>query len=282
VNFDTRRVLLTGATGGIGRAMARRLLEEGAHVLLVARDAEALELLQRSLAFAGDRVHTLAADLTQPSARALLCGVARQWHGGVDVLINNAGCNAFAMFEDLTAEQLEQCFAVNVLAPMHLCRELLPSIKARESAMVVNIGSVFGSIGHPGYAAYSATKFALRGFSEALRRELADTHVGVKYLAPRATRTAMNSASAEQLNLELGVAMDPPERVALELVALLKSSATSAVIGWPEKLFVKVNALLPGIVDRALRAKLSLIRAFSRRTPIALEISSHEHQDIAV
>ena len=92
----------------------------------------------------------------------------------------------------------------------------------------------------------------------------------------------MNSASAEQLNLELGVAMDPPERVALELVALLKSSATSAVIGWPEKLFVKVNALLPGIVDRALRAKLSLIRAFSRRTPIALEISSHEHQDIAV
>jgi short-subunit dehydrogenase len=281
MRFDTRRVLLTGATGGIGRVMARRLLEEGAHVLLVARDPAALECLRSSLAFAGDRVHTLPADLTQAVDRALLCGVARQWHGGINTLVNNAGLNVFSMFEDLPAEQLDRCLAVNVHAPMHLCRELLPSLRMREPATIVNVGSVFGSIGHPGYVAYSASKFALRGFSEALRRELADTGIRVKYLAPRATRTAMNSAAVEQMNAQLGVAMDPPDRVAHELIALLRGSAASAVIGWPEKLFVKVNALLPAIVDRALRAKLSLIRAFSRRAPISQETLPHEHQDIA-
>jgi short-subunit dehydrogenase len=264
MNLEARRVLLTGATGGIGRVMAQRLLEEGAHVLLVARDQGALGSLVQSIAFAGDRVHAHVADLTQHSARTALCDFARQWHGGIDVLINNAGANPFSMYEDLTAEQIDQCLAVNLQAPMHLCRDLLPWLKARESAAIVNVGSVFGSIGLPGYVAYSATKFAMRGFSEALRRELADSRVMVKHLAPRATRTAMNSSAVEEMNSLLQVAMDPPQRVARELIALLKGRRNSAVVGWPEKAFVKVNAVLPGIVDRAVRGQLPLVRAFAR------------------
>jgi short-subunit dehydrogenase len=265
MKFADMRVLLTGATGGIGRVIAQRLLEEGAQVLLVARDERALDALVRSCAFARDRVHAHAADITQPEARSALCAVARQWNGGVNVLINNAGTNAFSMYEDLSSEQIDQCLAVNVQAPMHLCRELLHSLKTRESAAIVNIGSVFGSIGLPGFVAYSATKFAIRGFSEALRRELADSNVMVKYLAPRATRTAMNSAAVEAMNVRLKVAMDPPERVARELVRLFKRRRYSAVVGWPENAFVKVNALLPGIVDRAVRGQLSIVRAFARR-----------------
>jgi short-subunit dehydrogenase len=263
MKLEARRVLLTGATGGIGRVIARRLLEEGAHVLLVGRDEEALGSLVRAFAFAGDRVHAHVADLTQRMARAALCDVARQWHGGIDVLINNAGLNPFSMYEDLTPEQIDQCLAVNVQAPMHLCRDLLPSLKSRESAAIVNVGSVYGSIGFPGYVVYSATKFALRGFSEALRRELADSRVMVKYLAPRATRTAMNSSAVEEMNSRLEVAMDPPERVARELIGLLKGRRNSAVVGWPEKVFVKVNAVLPGIVDRAVRGQLPIVRAFA-------------------
>ena len=283
MKLEARRVLLTGATGGIGRVIAQRLLEEGAHVMLVARDETALGSLVRSFAFAGDRVHAHVADLTQRAARTALCDTARQWHGGIDVLINNAGQNNFSMYEDLAPEQIDQCLAINLQAPMHLCRDLLPWLKARESAVIVNVGSVFGCIGYPGNVAYSATKFAIRGFSEALRRELADSRVTVKHLAPRATRTAMNSCAVEEMNLRLKVAMDPPERVARELIALLKRRRHSAVIGWPEKLFVKVNAVLPGIVDRAVRGQLSIIRAFARRlrAPVPQEIHANEHQDIA-
>jgi short-subunit dehydrogenase len=263
------RVLLTGASGGIGGAIARRLLAGGAQVLLAGRDLAILHTLMQSLEFAGSRVQAHAADLTKGVDRTALCNVARRWQGGINVLINGAGQNPFAMYEDLTAEQIDATLAVNVQAPLHLCRELLPSLKSRESAIIVNIGSVFGAIGHPGYVAYSASKFAVRGFTEALRRELADTRIKVQYFAPRATRTAMNSAAAEEMNARLGVTMDPPERVARELVTLLEGSRRSAVVGWPEKLFVRINALLPGLVDRAMRGQLTLIRACTRpaRTP---------------
>lgn len=281
MKIQAMRVLLTGATGGIGRVMARRLLEQGAHVLLVARDVSALDSLQRSLAFAGERVQTHAADITQAPARDLLCEVARHWHGGINVLINNAGANTFALLEDLTAAQLDQCLDVNVHAPLHLCRDLLPALKTRESAVIVNVGSVFGSIGFAGNVAYSASKFAIRGFSEALRRELADSHVSVKYLAPRATRTAMNSAAVEEMNARLKVAMDPPERVADELLALVSRRGFAAVIGWPEKFFVKLNALLPGLVDRALRGQLAVIRTFARRPAPTPRRSIPHEQDLA-
>jgi short-subunit dehydrogenase len=261
------RVLLTGGTGGIGRVVAQRLLEQGAQVLLVGRDEHALESLAQSFAFAGDRVRIHAADLTRRTDRAALCDVARQWRGGINVLINNAGLNSFAMYEDLTPEQIDQTLAVNLHAPMHLCRDLLPWLRTRESATIINVGSVYGSIGYPGYVAYSASKFALRGFTEALRRELADSEVRVKYFAPRATRTAMNSAAVEDLNARLGVSMDPPERVARELIALLADRRSSAIVGWPEKAFARVNALLPGVVDRAAREQLPLIRALARRLP---------------
>jgi len=128
--------------------------------------------------------------------------------------------------------------------------------------------------------AYSATKFAVRGFSEALRRELADSRVMVKYLAPRSTRTAMNSTAVVEMNTRLKVTMDPPERVARELIALLKRRRNSAVVGWPEKAFVKVNAVLPGVVDRAVRGQLPLIRAFARGLR-PQEIVPNEPQDNA-
>jgi short-subunit dehydrogenase len=190
--------------------------------------------------------------------------MARTWHGGVNILVNNAGVNPFGLYEDLRAEQIDLALAVNLQAPMHLCRELLPHLLACVPAAIVNTGSVFGSIGFPGYAAYAATKFGLRGFTEALRRELTDSGVSVYYIAPRATRTGINSSAVEQMNRELGVAMDPPERIAAELAAMLQSERRSVVVGWPEKLFVRVNGLWPAIVDRAVRKQLPIIRRYAR------------------
>jgi short-subunit dehydrogenase len=255
------RVLLTGATGGIGRAVARQLLEAGARVLLVGRSGAALDALAQALPPGRAAIH--AADLTQAESRSALCEAARRWQGGVNVLVNAAGVNPFAMYHDLTAAQIDRTLAINLHAPMHLCHELLPWLRSCESAAIVNVGSVFGAIGHPGFVAYSASKFALRGFTEALRRELADSRVAVKYFAPRATRTAMNSPAVERMNARLGVRMDPPERVARELLALLAGPRHEATVGWPEKAFAKVNAVLPRLVDRATRAQLPTLRGFA-------------------
>ncbi|HVY79611.1 MAG TPA: SDR family oxidoreductase [Steroidobacteraceae bacterium] len=261
------RVLLTGAAGGIGRAIAAKLLAEGARVLLVDRDARALDEVSAQQGAFAQRLDARVADLTSARDRAALCDLARVWHGGIDVLVNNAGVNPFGLYEELTPEQIDLALAVNLQAPMHLCRELLPHLLARAPAAIVNTGSVFGSIGYPGYAAYAATKFGLRGFTEALRRELADRGVGVYYIAPRATRTGINSSAVEQMNRELGVTMDPPERIAEELAALLRSGRSSVVVGWPEKLFVRVNGLLPALVDRAVRRQLPIIRHYARVMP---------------
>ncbi|MCZ8131912.1 MAG: SDR family oxidoreductase [Steroidobacteraceae bacterium] len=264
MNVARATYLITGGAGGIGRALAAEFLDAGASVLLAGRDSRTLAETRDGLAHHGDRVGTIAVDLTVPDDRRRLVAAAEGWRGGVDVLVNNAGVNHFGLFEDQPPEQIDLALAINLQAPLQLCRALLPHLRRRPAAHVVNVGSVFGAIGYPAYAVYSATKFALRGFTEALRRELADTTVRVHYLAPRATRTGMNGAAVEAMNAELGVAMDAPARVAARLRRLLERGEPSAVVGWPEGFYTRLNAVLPGAVDGALRKQLPVIRRHAR------------------
>ena len=135
---------------------------------------------------------------------------------------------------------------------------------AADGFIAVNIGSTFGSIGHPAFVAYSASKFGLRGFSEALRRELNGSTVKIHYLAPRATHTALNDDQVVAMNESLGNAMDDPCLVADELVRLLgEKHDKNRFLGWPEKLFVRINSLLPQLVDRALAKQLKTIRHYA-------------------
>lgn len=263
------RALVTGGAGGIGGAIADELLARGGAVLLVDRDAAALDRAAGRLSRYGERVGTLTADLTRATDRERLCAEAATWRGGINVLVNNAGVNHFRMFADQPPEQLDVAIAINLQAPMHLCRALLPHLQRQPEACILNTGSVFGAIGYPGYAVYSATKFAVRGFTEALRRELADTNVRVRYLAPRATRTSINTSAVERMNDELGVAMDPPELVAKAVCDMLAGNRVEAVIGWPEKFFARVNGLLPRLVDGALRKQLPVIRRYAGETTVA-------------
>ena len=254
------RAVLTGATGGIGRAIAVRLAPLCEMLLLVGRDGAKLEALQRGIVGNGGRCRTVAADLASEAGRDAVLRAAADVPGGVDLLINNAGASEFAWLVDQNDAAIERIIQVNALAPMQLARGLLPLLRAQPSARIVNIGSIFGYLGYPGCAAYSASKFALRGFSEALRRELADGPVQVSYLAPRAVRTAMNSAALCALNAELGVAMDDPGIVADALVALLRRPTRERLLGMPERLFARLNQIFPGLVDRALRRQLPIIR----------------------
>jgi short-subunit dehydrogenase len=266
------RALVTGGGGGIGGAIADELLARGAAVLLVDRDVAALERAAARLARFGDRVGTLAADLTLAGDRKRLCNDAAAWRGGINVLVNNAGVNHFGMFADQPPEQIDLAIAINLLAPLHLCRELLPHLQRQSEACILNTGSVFGAIGYPGYAVYSATKFAVRGFTEALRRELAETNVTVRYVAPRATRTGINTSAVERMNAELGVAMDSPELVAKAVCDMLAGNRVEVVLGWPEKLFARVNGILPRVVDGALRKQLPVIRRYAGESTAAAKL----------
>lgn len=256
--------LLTGGAGGIGRAVAAELLARGARLLLVDRDEQGLRTTLEGLRGHAENVSVLAADLGNPAERERVRGEATRWQGGVNVLINNAGVNPFGWFDEQPWEQLELALRINLHAPMHLCHLLLPHLKRQPWARIVNTGSVFGAIGYPGYAGYCSTKFALRGFTEALRRELAQSTVRVHYFAPRATRTPINSSTVERMNKELGTAMDPPERVARELCDLLESQRAEHTVGWPEKLFVRLNVLLPRLVDRSIQKQLPVIARYAR------------------
>jgi short-subunit dehydrogenase len=269
MNAASIRALVTGGAGGIGCAIATELLERGASVLLVDRDAAALGRAALRFSRYGERVGTLAADLTSSADRRRICDGATGWRGGVNVLINNAGINHFRMFEDQPPEQLDLALAINVQAPIHLCHGMLPQLRRHPEACILNTGSVFGAIGYPGYTVYSATKFAIRGFTEALRRELADTTVRVHYVAPRATRTAINTSAVERMNAELGVAMDPPELVAKAVCDMLVGGRAESVLGWPEKLFARVNGVLPRLVDGALRKQLPVIRRYANEPAVA-------------
>ena len=141
-------------------------------------------------------------------------------------MINNAGVSQFA----LTAQQdYPHQIELNLLVPMQLCQMLLPQLQQRPEAVIVNVGSAFGSIGYPGFSGYCASKFGLRGFTEALKRELAASQVRVLYFAPRATDTSINSAAVVEMNQQLGTRMDSPDFVAAQLLAQLKSSQSRGV-----------------------------------------------------
>ncbi len=270
MDLKTARVLLTGGAGGIGGAIAEALLAKGAAVLLVDMNEAALQrFVSERLARYGDRVASIAANLTRADDRGRVCEQACTFRGGINVLINNAGVSHFRLLDEQSPEAIDLALAVNLQAPIHLCRLLLPHLRRQSAAHILNTGSVFGSIGYPAYAVYSATKFGMRGFSEALRRELGDSTVRVHYLAPRATRTGINTAEVEQMNAELGVAMDAVSTVATAACRILENESTETVLGWPEKLFTRINGVLPVLVDRAIAKQLTVIRRYAGIVPTA-------------
>lgn len=250
------RAVLTGAGGGIGAAIARRLVPQADLLILVGRDRERLVALTRELP--GTPVQLVVGDLCDPRTIATVATAARDC--GVNLLINNAGVSAFHAFETQDPMAIRQLIDTNLVAPMLLTRALLPQLGLAASAQVINVGSVFGSLGFPGFAAYGAAKAGLAGFSQSLRRELADTSIAVRHFSPRATLTGINSAAVTAMNRDLGTTEDAPEAVAEAFMRFLAGAAGQHTVGAKERFLVLLNKLLPGLPDNALRKQLVQIR----------------------
>jgi short-subunit dehydrogenase len=132
----------------------------------------------------------------------------------------------------------------------------------KEPSQIINIGSIFGYLGFPGFSTYCAGKFGLRGFSQSLRRELSDTSVSVRYFAPRATNTKINSDQVTQMNAELKTDSDTPKFVAGEFMKFLGGDAWEKKLGFKESFFVFMNNLFPGVPDKAIQGQLPIIKKY--------------------
>ena len=255
-----RTVVLIGASGGIGAALAAALVDAGATVLAVGRDPVKLNTMVHR--HRPGAVVPVTADLC--TARGREAVVARAASMAPSLLVIAHAQGAFGLMQDQSEAELSALVQTNLVAPMLLIRALLPLLQAQPEAAVVAVGSTFGALAFPGFAAYSASKFGLRGLVEALGREHAGSHVRFQYLSPRATRTAFNTPAVDALNAELKTAQDAPAHVAAQLLEAIRRGDRRRQLGWPEKLFVRLNGIFPAMIDRALLAQLPIVRRHAR------------------
>ena len=255
MQLNGARILLTGATGGLGEVLASQLSAAGAALLLTGRNPDKLAAIPLT---AGAECVRLQADLSTADGIAAAASAARRFNA--NMLINNAGIGGFGLLESQDWNEVEQIMATNLVVPIRLTHALLPWLKSLPEAAVVNIGSTFGSIPFAGFAAYSSAKAGLRGFSQALRRELADSSVRVIHIAPRAIDTPLNSAAVNRLNAALKNTSDSPAHVAAGIVRTLQNNASESHLGFPERLFAWINGVSPSLIDRGLSGKLATIK----------------------
>lgn len=255
MQLKNARILLTGASGGLGQALARQLAAAGAKLLLAGREPDRLAELTQEL---GPGHSNVCSDLTRPEGIAATAGAAREFK--INVLINNAGIGGFGLYDRQDWGDIDAVLATNLTSPMRMTHALLPWLQAQPQAAIVNIGSMFGSIPFAGFAAYSSAKAGLRGFSQALRRELADSEIAVIHLAPRTIATSLNNDAVNALNLALKNQSDSAESVAAKVVKALQNGAREQHIGFPERLFAWLNGVAPQLIDRGLADKLAVIK----------------------
>jgi short-subunit dehydrogenase len=268
MNPKGRVAVLTGAASGIGRATALALARRGCALALADRDGEGLASSADDCERLGVRTSRHAFDVADRDEVAALPDTVRAAHGRVDLLVNNAGVALGGTFEQVSAADFDWLFEINFHAVVRMTRAFLPLLRASDDARIVNVSSVYGLISPPGQAAYSASKFAVRGFSNALRHELAGTRVGVSVVHPGGIATAIArnarvAASATPEQIEEGrlraqrMLRLPPERAAEIIVRGIEARRARILVGTDAKLIALLERLAPvgywRVLERALQ-----------------------------
>lgn len=252
------RILITGASQGIGRALAVEAAKMKARVMGTARSADLLKEVVQEIKAQGGVFEPVVADITKAEDRQKMVEAARQHFGGLDILINNAGIGATGHFADVDFQHLRTIMEVNFFGLCETVRAFLPMLKQGTKPAIVNISSIAGKRGIPARSHYSASKFAVQGFSEALRAELAKDGVDVLVVCPGLTQTNFSKNMIEQKAL---VQLDhmrgmTPEQVAqatLDSIARGKNEISLTLKG---KMLVLVARFLPWIADKVSKKKV--------------------------
>jgi len=236
--LDGKVAIVTGASRGIGRAIALALGRQGAVVILAARSLERLTETAALVRQADGRAEPVVTELTDEESIRNLVRVTEAKFGRLDILVNNAGTTHSARLEETRTEDLDRCWAINARAPFLLCREALPLLRRAEAGYIINISSVVGVKGYPLQSAYTASKHALRGLSISLAEELRGTSIRVHVLCPGAVDTGMVGNVRPDIRKEDLIA---PEEIA-ELVLYLVTHRGNAVV---DELHIRRAAAAP-------------------------------------
>jgi short-subunit dehydrogenase len=244
--FRDQVVIVTGGGRGIGRAVALEFAAEGAVLLLGGRRMDALQTSVRECRDAGGRAESIRCDVAVEEDLQAIVTRAIDHYGRVDVLVNNAGVVTGGRLDEIAAEDIRRITDVNVWAPMRLSQIALPHMRAAESGTIVNISSIAGRVGMPYYATYCASKYALRGFSEALRRELRRDGVHVMAVYPGVTATDL----LEGVEIDgLGVPIATAQQVGRAVLRGVERGQNDVFIGLGESMFAGWNDMAPWAVD---------------------------------
>jgi short-subunit dehydrogenase len=262
-NLSGLRVLITGASQGIGRALAVEAARRGCKVIATARSAALLDELVKEVTATGGTIEPAVTDITNPADRQKLVDLCRSKFGGLDVLVNNAGIGATGHFMDSEPDVLRQIFETNFFALCELIRVFIPVLKQGTTPAIVNISSVLGRRAIPGRSLYSSSKFAVAGFSEALRAELAKDSIDVLVVNPGLTKTNFSQNMLEQ---KARVSLDhrrgmTSEQVAVASLNALERSKFEITLTGVGKLLVLANRFLPRLVDRLAKRKVRKVFA---------------------
>lgn len=253
-----KRVILTGASGGIGRATAAALVQAAARVVLASRNADALETLAAELRNTGGDVITVPTDITVPEQRERLVNRAVAELGGLDILINNAGIGSWGHFATSTEEISRRIMEVNFFGPIELTRLAMPHLTHGHEPCVVNVTSMCGRKGMPAWPEYSASKFALVGISEAWRGEFARYDVDVLTIVPGMTDSGfrnnwLRSDGKADLKFEKGMT---PADVAAGILTAIRDNRTETVLGSEARRLLRFNRYFPRLTNWLIARKI--------------------------
>lgn len=245
------RVLITGASSGIGRELARALARRQVRLVLVARRKEKLDELAAEIIAAGSQAEMVVGDVTQPDLRTAAVERAQTRFGGLDILVNNAGVGALGRFDEASTDRLRQVMEVNFFALAEMTRTALPLLVHGRRPLVVNVSSILGHRGIPLSSEYCASKFAVQGLSESIRAELAARGVDVLVVSPGTTETEFFSSVVERRGTvpwahRRGV---PADKVARAIVRAMERGRHEIVPSFPGRILCWLNRFVPRFTD---------------------------------
>jgi short-subunit dehydrogenase len=267
-NFKGRCVLITGAAKGIGYALSRGLSARGARLVMLDRDADALASVAASLRDISGDILAIAGDVTDMSFVDGLPARIEAEGFLPDCLINNAGIGSMGLFEELTIAEMQKVFAVNYWAPVALMKAFLPLLKRTPGSHIVNVSSILGLIAAPDQSPYVASKFALRGLSEAVMMEFARHHIGVSVVYPGGVATSiaeaahiageLNEAYArQQIRRYTEALKTTPEDAAQTIIRGVERGQSRILIGRDARFVDRLQRFMPARYVRLVARKMS-------------------------
>jgi short-subunit dehydrogenase len=253
-SLKNKVVFISGASSGFGADAARLFAKEGAIVILAARRLDRLTALAEEIRLAGGQAFPLKLDVTEQAQIEAAVQTVLDTQGRIDILVNNAGLGGLNWLETFDpAADIDMQLNVNLKGAMQLTRAVLPSMLARRAGHIINMSSVAGLIAAPMYTVYAATKFGLRGFNDALRREVAVLGVQVSGIYPGPATTEFGQKNGDnplRQNIRLpGWINMTSEYVARKMVGLAKHPRRTLVVPWWFRLVVALDTLFPALID---------------------------------